>query len=371
MTTLSISLDTCGAYEREVLAGAAAGAAALRWNVLMQPWSESWSPRHRDRDVGDAAIVGGDSTALVAELRRRRIPVVCVRHGGVPGLSTVGTDQMEIGARAAEHLLERGFRSFAYRGDPAFPASVGRWRGFHAYLRRHGRRAAELPLGWSGRWTWEAEHAATIALLTPLPRPLAVFAFTAHVGRRVLLACRAAGWAVPTEVAVLAGDDDDLVASLSSPALSGIDSAGAAVGAAAVDLLRRLLAGERAPLRTVVPPGRVRARASTDVLAVDDEEVRATLLAMRDTLAGRVDLGRLAARVGLSRRALELRFRRALGRSPLQELRRQRMEQARRLLDAGGGPIAAIARRVGYATAWRFARDFQRAHGCVPSAYRV
>ena len=75
--------------------------------------------------------------------------------------------------------------------------------------------------------------------------------------------------------------------------------------------------------------------------------------------------------VPISRVSLERRFRRVLGRTPLQEIRRVRISQARQLLAATDLPLKAISELCGYAAPTRLIESFQLETGQSPSEYRA
>ena len=79
------------------------------------------------------------------------------------------------------------------------------------------------------------------------------------------------------------------------------------------------------------------------------------------------DLARLA---GVGPEQLRRRCRRDLGRSPVAHLAHLRLERARALLGAGAGPVADIARQVGYGDPFAFSAAFRRRFGRPPSACR-
>jgi AraC-like DNA-binding protein len=93
------------------------------------------------------------------------------------------------------------------------------------------------------------------------------------------------------------------------------------------------------------------------------EEIVAADPASRHTLAA------LAAQTGTSVRSLQTGFRRHRGMTPVEFIRAQRLEKARRaLLDpAPGTRITAIAFDVGYEHLGRFARDYKARYGESPS----
>src|SRR5690606_25059977 len=80
------------------------------------------------------------------------------------------------------------------------------------------------------------------------------------------------------------------------------------------------------------------------------------------------DMARLAA---LSPSQLHRIFKRRLGISPINWLRRERINRARRLLADRALSIAEVGRRCGYADPYHFSRDFRRLCGQSPSPFRA
>ena len=72
---------------------------------------------------------------------------------------------------------------------------------------------------------------------------------------------------------------------------------------------------------------------------------------------------------GLSRSALDRRFRAVLGQSAKSYLFRLRMQRAAAALGEGRKSIAEIAGSVGYESEVAFHRAFRRAFGLSPGAY--
>jgi len=67
---------------------------------------------------------------------------------------------------------------------------------------------------------------------------------------------------------------------------------------------------------------------------------------------------------------LEKRFRHFIGRSPMQEIRRARIAQARHLLMATDLPLKAIAERCGYPAQERLIEAFRKETGLTPDRFR-
>lgn len=83
-----------------------------------------------------------------------------------------------------------------------------------------------------------------------------------------------------------------------------------------------------------------------------------------------VDLAQVAAASRIGARGLQAAFRRHRDQSPLDYLRRVRMERAHRDLEVAdqtrGDTVGAIAARWGFANAGRFAVEYRRVHGRSP-----
>ena len=83
-----------------------------------------------------------------------------------------------------------------------------------------------------------------------------------------------------------------------------------------------------------------------------------------------VGVAAAARHCGVSREHLSRLFARLVGEGPATWLRRQRLAQAERLLQAGDLPVADIARRCGYASPSHFAQVFRKATGRTPRSFR-
>ncbi|MCO6005874.1 helix-turn-helix domain-containing protein [Actinoallomurus purpureus] len=83
-----------------------------------------------------------------------------------------------------------------------------------------------------------------------------------------------------------------------------------------------------------------------------------------------LDLARLARRAGMSVRTFTRRFREETGISPAQWLVRQRIEEARRLLETTDLPVDQVAERAGLGTAASLRQHLHTTVGVSPAAYR-
>jgi len=136
-------------------------------------------------------------------------------------------------------------------------------------------------------------------------------------------ACNRAGFLVPEDVAVIGVDDEDVLCQLCTPPLSSVSPNAERIGYQAAELLDAFMAGN-APTgqRIALPPQRVVARQSSDVLSVGDPLVAAAIRFLREQTFHGCSVRDVVKKFGISRGALENRFRKSLNRSPKEEIRR-------------------------------------------------
>ncbi|HZV72560.1 MAG TPA: helix-turn-helix domain-containing protein [Conexibacter sp.] len=165
---------------------------------------------------------------------------------------------------------------------------------------------------------------------------------------------------------VLYVDDGDL-----------LTSAGVAAG---IDLCLHLLrrdhgveAANAAARQTVVAPHRSGGQAQfieRAVPASDGDGLEATRAWALRHLDEPLTVAQLARHACCSERTLARRFRQETGTTPLRWLHAQRVDHARRLLEASVLPIEAVARRCGFGSAAILRQHFRRATATTPTAYR-
>jgi len=375
---VALLVETSNAYGRGLLAGVAEYVAAHG------PWSVYLPEAGRADDTAAARLRGwrGEGVLVRAEDRATAraaagcgSAVVDLSSAGLlPGVPAVHSDTAAEAALAFDHLWERGFRHLGFCGVSGYPWV--RWQQ-DRFAELAAAAGADLsvhvePLRLAaGNRGWSADRNALGKWLTRLPKPVGIFACYDLRGQQVLDACRSSGLAIPDAVAVVGVDDDAVRCSLSDPPLSSVAPDARRVGYQAAELLARLMGGEpvAAGMR-LVPPTGVSARRSTDALAVPDADVAAALRFIRDHCCEPITVGDVLDQVPLSRRSLEGRFTRLVGRTPHAEILRGRVERAKQLLAGTDLPIKAVAERVGVATPEYLSVLFRKATGTSPSGYR-
>jgi LacI family transcriptional regulator len=291
----------------------------------------------------------------------------------------VGIDDHAVGAAAAAHFLERGFRHFAFVGHTDHAYSTRRERGFAESLRMAGHSPACFRE--AGRFdprgrVWALDPRLS-RWVRALPKPVGLFACNDVWGCQLSEACRQSEVAVPEEVAILGVDNDDLLCELARPSLSSVAVPGEAIGFEAAALLDRMLSrgpgearpGTRKP-PLLLPPRQVVTRRSSDILAVDDPYVAEALGVIRRRAGRAMSVDDVVDLVPLSRRSLERRFRSCLGRGVWEEIRRVQLERAKELLAGTELPMSAVAAAAGFSESKQLSVVFRQETRMTPTAFR-
>jgi DNA-binding LacI/PurR family transcriptional regulator len=183
-------------------------------------------------------------------LAARRMPLV-VWGGQLPQqlYCSVGGDNVQGGLLATRHLLQAGRRRVLFAGDPALPEVYLRREGWRQALREAGLQpdpALELVVPFE---TIAARERLDTRCASDLDFD-AVVACSDLMAVQAVQALRAAGRAVPQDVAVV-GYDDMAIATYTEPALTTVHQPVLLAGEELVEALLALLRGETVSPRTL------------------------------------------------------------------------------------------------------------------------
>ena len=245
---LGIALpDIFGEFYSELLRGADQEARQSGYHLLV-----SSEARMRDGDTQESALGFGliDGLAvmitepdkrILPEASRASVPLVVLdgEPQGVP-FDSVVVDNVAGTREAVQHMLESvPPEKCCFVGGPEENFDTAqRAAAFRAALaeRRHRASPDQLSFGqyttdWGFRWASER-----LASRACRDRCCGVLAGNDEIAYGIMLACQAAGTAIPGEMRLI-GFDDSRLASLVRPRLSSVRVPAAEIGAAAIRLL--------------------------------------------------------------------------------------------------------------------------------------
>ncbi|HYG73611.1 MAG TPA: DNA-binding transcriptional regulator [Planctomycetota bacterium] len=348
----------------------------------------NWRIRHETNTAdGIRAVCGWGVDGIIAHLYDLEMArAICGMGKPVVNISSaisdfpvprVSMDNVAIGEQAGRHLLERGFKHFAYIGYSNRHFTTERYTGYARAIQAAGYTVHRYDSDSSRVIQGEtnvADNADIERWLRGLHKPLGLMACNDVLGHDMLRLIENIGLHVPDQIAVIGVDNDDLACNFAHPPLSSVRVPWDLIGYEAAVLLDRILSGRRLAEKEKairLPPQGVMTRQSTDVLAVPDADVSTAVRFIREHFSENISVDDVLEVVPISRRSLEQKFRAVLNCTPLQEIHRMRMDRAKDLLTHTGLTVFAVAKQCGFSSLEHFSRMFKASEGVSPARYRL
>ncbi|MDO5309023.1 MAG: XylR family transcriptional regulator [Planctomycetia bacterium] len=380
---VALLVETARSYGRGVLRGVA------RYSRLYGPWHFHMSPGDFVQSLpnrrdwrGDGVIARTLDVASAEAVLELGLPTVFLDFS-VDQLASskystdfcidLTSDSVGAAQMAVNLLYDKGLTQFAYAGYPYESWSIKRERAFVAAVKERGYEAYvyEPPRRAGRAVRLEKEEPYLIEWLKSLPKPIGLMACNDQRGREALDACEAAGLLVPEHIAVVGVDADDVLCELCSPPLSSVALNAEKGGFLAAQALDDMMRGVVPKVRHIlVEPVNVVERRSSNIILTDDPDVSAALQIIHTARLESLTVDRIAREIATSRRALEIKFRRTLGRTILEEIKTVRMERAKQALRETDATLDQVAKMVGFRATSYFIQSFRKTVGMTPFRYR-
>jgi LacI family transcriptional regulator, galactose operon repressor len=370
-----LRIESSREFGRSLLRGIA------KYSRINGPWLFYSEPGGQEKNLPDlrswranGAIIRDTSKIDSRKIISLNLPTIVAVHikEQVPKLPTIMTDSVLISNMAAEHLLDRGFRRFAYYAVDDTWWSQARAKAFGERIAESGFETSfyKQPRSRTHR-SWQKEQIRIADWLESLPKPLGLMASCDDRAKHVIEACKLANLHIPEDVAVIGVDNDELVCDLSHPAISSVALDTERAGYEAAELLDNLMAGEKmANQKIIIRPTHIVTRQSTDILAIEDPDVVRAVRFIRQHAKEPIQVSDVARTVEISHRGLSQRFQKTLGHSINQQIRKARVEIIVRMLVETNLTVRRIAMTCGFTSVDHIARYFRKEKGMSLLDYR-
>lgn len=374
--SVALLVETSNAYARGLVEGITDYLHEFPgWSIYLPEQQRSAeAPRWLTNWQGDGVIARIETPQIAAALSKLKIPVIDVSAARpLPDLPWVETDDKAIAQLAADHLLQRGFRHLAYCGEIGFNWS--RWRGdaFTQAVLERGVKCYQFENATRGQqgYRWQEQMDRLSHWLCQLPKPIGIMACYDMKAQQLLDTCRQIGIAVPDEVAVIGVDNDELLCNLCDPPLSSVIPDARRTGYLAAKLLQQAMDGMQIPAEGhFIEPLGVATRQSTDVLAIEDQEIASVVRYIRTHACMGITVKDILRVIPMSRRVLENRFVKLLGKTPHEAIIQHKLDRVKVLLRETDLSLEKIAAQTGFDHPEYLSVVFRRHFGQPPGAYR-
>ena len=328
-----------------------------------------WNP------LGAIIDCGGEYNDIDATVFGSR-PVVFIGHnpGTLPkSCLLVSNDQRETARAAARELLATGYANFAFvNAVERKKWSELRERGFAEALAINGKKCAVFRADATNskgiNWMKGLRR-----FIVGLKKPCAVFAANDKTAEGVISAAVLEGFDSPGDIAVVGVDNYEPICEHITPRLTSIEPDFRRGGRLAATMLLGLAMSKgkwRGGRVQTFGPLRVVRRSSTHILAVPDKAVSDALDLIRREACNGLQAVRVARLFPCSRRQADNRFRRATGRSILEEIHAVQLERAKELLRDTSVQLKAISDFCGFTNPNSLRKFFLKATGMTMTAWR-
>lgn len=381
---IAVIADPRGSYVRGLIEGITSYAddfGPWSFRLIADPFDTA-VPRLLEAIRFDGVLARVHVPRIGRDLSRLGVPVVdMLEEVAVPGIPQIVVDDRAVMKHALDHLVERGLRSIAFMGLRGVNYSEIRRRHLVDLCRDRMELVAAAPtqarncpqtLLLEDTSMTDARNDLIGDWIEALPKPVGIVCCNDVWAAKVLSACHDHGVDVPEQAAVIGVDNDPIFSRVAAPALSTVDPNTFKIGYEAAAMLHRMMAGGAPPpALTSVDPLGVISRRSTDMLAFPDSELGGMVRYVRDHACDGMTVGKMAQKLGVSRRKLERLFAEHVGHSPSDEVNNVRLARVEQLLVGTDLNLEEVARAVGFSYAETMRRAFKARFGLAPGEYRL
>ncbi len=375
MLRVILLIDCASEFDRRLLRG------MMRYSKENGPWlfyripsdfrmdqdKESWVADWARTWKADAIIGRWDETK-VNLLSGLNIPIVLQNNSSRSDIySNLTGDYEGTGRLAARYFSKKFFTNYAFYGIRDIIWSEERCRGFQEEACRYG----------GNFYSYKANPEDSLSRekvtewIKSLPKPVALFCCDDAHALSVTEICRMSGISIPEDVLLLGVDNDELLCGISDPPISSIELDVEHGGYMTCKLLHEMIQKQSdKPFNVVVNPIDIIERESSLRYNIADEAVEKAVKYIDENYTEDFQLKDLFEMLPLSRRSLEMRFKKIMGTTIYQYIISKRIEHMSYLLTTTDRPVSDIAYEVGFRDCFNISRVFRKYKGCSPVEYR-
>ena len=291
------------------------------------------------------------------------------RFNNIPNITS---NYHDTGRLAARFFIEKGYEHFAFYGYKDTVWSDERCDGFYEGVKEAGYgKNFHTYTNQQLETLWYYDSTPLLNWLKQLPRQTAVFCCDDNQGNKITEICKSNRIQIPEHLAVLGVDNDTTLCELSDPPLSSVYLDIEAGGYETAELIMNLMTQKDfQPQDVIIKATSIINRASTNSFATDDMYINEALEFIHSNLDKALNVTDLVNKLPLSRRLLEMRFKKVTGRSVYNYIIYNRIEEFARKIHETDKPINEIATEMEFYNYSNLVQQFKQIKGCTPTEFR-
>ncbi|MDX1682658.1 MAG: helix-turn-helix domain-containing protein, partial [Phycisphaeraceae bacterium] len=206
--------------------------------------------------------------------------------------------------------------------------------------------------------------------LEAFPKPVAVMTWLDYVARFTASVASDLGLRLPRDLAIIGVNNNRWNSLMAEEEISSIQFDEYRLGYTAAVTLDRVMRGDDVEPVQRIPPLRVVARRSTDMVFSEDPIVADALQYVHDHTSEGISVEDVLVEVQCSRSTLDRRMKAAVGCTAREAIIRSRVEKAKQMLTTTDANTESIAWHCGFEHPPRLFEAFKRVTGMTPGTYR-
>lgn len=335
----------------------------LKWKQNREDWVVEWAEKWQAD-----AVIGRCDEDKVSLLSSLNIPIVLQNNRSRSDVySNLTGDYKGTGRMAAEYFRRKLYTSYAFFGVKKLIWSEERKEGFVEAVLSYDAACSIFELEPEGGESREE----VIDWLKSLPVQTALFCCDDAHALFITETCGICGIRIPEDISILGVDNDELLCSISDPTISSVEMDVENGGYMTCKLLhQRILSGSKMPFDVVIHPVGIKERQSSFSHHISDPMIMDMVRYIDENYFRDISVKDIFSLVPLSRRSLEMKFKKIMGTSVYQYLISVRIEHLAYLLTTTDRPLADLAFEVGFNDSSNISRIFKNCKGCTPIEYR-
>lgn len=375
MIKIILLIDCTSEFDRKLLRG------MMKYSKENGPWlffrtpsayqfeggREEWVAQWAKEWEADAIIGRWDESKLDL-LSNLDIPVVLQNTRSRSNIySNLTGEYIRTGQMAAEYFRKKFFTSFAFFGIKDVIWSTEKGRGFREEVMKENSLYSQFEE--EAKTVYERQKLTD--WLKSLPKGTALFCCDDAHALTITETCKMAGINVPEDIAVLGVDGDDLLCEISDPTISSIQLEVEHGGYETCRLLhQQILNKNRQPFNVFISPSEIKERNSTRAFNISDPHIMTIVKYIDENYRYDISMEDIFQLIPLSRRSVEMHFKKAIGMTIYQYLLKIRIEHFAYLIKTTDKPLIDLAYEAGFSDFANVNRTFRKFKGCTPQEYR-
>jgi LacI family transcriptional regulator len=373
---IALLIDKAGSYDRGLIKG------IIHYASLSSPWefflegpafttADKNKTRLKKLKLWRPDCIIMNESFFTPDFTTLGIPILVTPSKRIiPNVINIVADDEKIGETGARYFIDKGYKNLAFYGTDLIFWSKIRRESFRNMVESLNLNYFQFESLLHDKWQSNVNHLAD--WLTSLPKPAAVMACNDDFGIHIIEAANKAGIKVPEEIAILGVDNDEFICDLYYPPMSSIDQEPENVGFKVAQVVKAITKDGNKDYDKIIGSNfRIVTRRSTDIFAIEDDQLVKALNYIKENATRKsVSVEEVVNATTISRRLLEIRFRKLLNRSVLQEIKHIRIDAIVHKLTTTKEPISKIAYTLGFNSLASFSNYFKNEKKISPGEFR-